>query len=107
MVIGETNASESGNNNFYGVLDEELHAQYPMERKVWLFKCRWYDTDVNKSKKHTLKWYKSLNTSRFLFIEESVILVMQVHQVFELYYPKMVVIGKLSKSFRISVYGTC
>ncbi|KAA0056519.1 hypothetical protein E6C27_scaffold288G00160 [Cucumis melo var. makuwa] len=45
MVIGETNASESGDNNFYGVLDEELHAQYPMERKVWLFKCRWIDVD--------------------------------------------------------------
>ncbi|KAA0042918.1 uncharacterized protein E5676_scaffold108G001430 [Cucumis melo var. makuwa] len=25
MVIGESNASGSGNNNFYGVLDEVLH----------------------------------------------------------------------------------
>ncbi|TYK23129.1 uncharacterized protein E5676_scaffold142G001260 [Cucumis melo var. makuwa] len=49
MVIGKSNASGSCDNNFYGVLDEVLHVQYLMERSVWLFKCRWYDTDIKKS----------------------------------------------------------
>ncbi|KAA0026099.1 CACTA en-spm transposon protein [Cucumis melo var. makuwa] len=34
MVIGESNASGSGNNNFYHVLNEVLHVQYLMERSV-------------------------------------------------------------------------
>ncbi|KAA0067202.1 NBS-LRR type resistance protein [Cucumis melo var. makuwa] len=49
MVIGENDASGSKDNNFYGILDEVLHVQYPMEKSVWLFKCRWsivhHDTD--------------------------------------------------------------
>ncbi|KAA0054539.1 hypothetical protein E6C27_scaffold24G003230 [Cucumis melo var. makuwa] len=49
MVIGESDASGTGDNNFYGVLDEVLHVQYPLGRNVWLFKCRWYDTNVNKN----------------------------------------------------------
>ena len=40
MVIGESDASESGDNNFYGVLDVVLHVQYSLKRNVWLFKCR-------------------------------------------------------------------
>ncbi|KAA0062599.1 CACTA en-spm transposon protein [Cucumis melo var. makuwa] len=32
MVIGESDASESDNNNFYGVLDEVSHVQYPLGR---------------------------------------------------------------------------
>ena len=40
MVISESNANRSGNNNFYGILDEVLHVQYSMGRSVWLFKCR-------------------------------------------------------------------
>ncbi|KAA0037355.1 uncharacterized protein E6C27_scaffold278G00490 [Cucumis melo var. makuwa] len=32
MVIGESDASGSGNNNFYGVLNEVLHVQYPLGR---------------------------------------------------------------------------
>ncbi|TYK16523.1 hypothetical protein E5676_scaffold21G003360 [Cucumis melo var. makuwa] len=34
MVIGESDASGSGDNNFYGVLDEVLHVEYPLERNV-------------------------------------------------------------------------
>ncbi|KAA0054375.1 uncharacterized protein E5676_scaffold302G001990 [Cucumis melo var. makuwa] len=37
MVIGESSASGSGDNNFYGVLDEVFYIQHPMERSVWLF----------------------------------------------------------------------
>ncbi|KAA0067380.1 CACTA en-spm transposon protein [Cucumis melo var. makuwa] len=49
VIIGESNASGSGDNNFYDILDKVLHVQYLMEKSVWLFKCRWYDTDNNKS----------------------------------------------------------
>ena len=40
MVIGEIDASESGDKNFYGVIDEVSHVQYPLGRNIWLFKCR-------------------------------------------------------------------
>ncbi|KAA0049800.1 hypothetical protein E5676_scaffold142G00360 [Cucumis melo var. makuwa] len=42
MVIGESDASESVENNFYGVLDEVLHIQYQLGRNFWLFKYRWH-----------------------------------------------------------------
>ncbi|TYK11066.1 uncharacterized protein E5676_scaffold73G00520 [Cucumis melo var. makuwa] len=45
MVIGESDESGTSDNNFYDVLDEVLHVQYPLGRNVWLFKCRWYDTE--------------------------------------------------------------
>ena len=38
MVIGEGNEG-SANNNFYCVLVEVLHVQYPFVRHAWLFKC--------------------------------------------------------------------
>ncbi|TYK15106.1 CACTA en-spm transposon protein [Cucumis melo var. makuwa] len=99
MVISESDVSGSGDNNFYDVLDEVLHVQYPLERNVWLFKCRWYDTDVNKSQRtHIEVGYKSLNTSHFWYAEEPVILATQAHQVFYVDDPKMVAIGKLYKS---------
>ncbi|KAA0063909.1 CACTA en-spm transposon protein [Cucumis melo var. makuwa] len=41
MVIGESDASGTGDNNFHDVLDEVLHVQYPLERNVWLLKCQW------------------------------------------------------------------
>ncbi|KAA0056494.1 CACTA en-spm transposon protein [Cucumis melo var. makuwa] len=89
MIIGESDASGTGDNDFYGVLDEVLHVQYPLGRNVWLFKCRWYDTDVNKSQRtHVEVGYKSLNTSRFWYAEESVVLATQAHQVFYIDDPK-------------------
>ncbi|KAA0034989.1 NBS-LRR type resistance protein [Cucumis melo var. makuwa] len=51
MVICESNASGSGDNKFYDVLDKVLDIQYLMGRSVWLFKCRWYDTDNKKSQR--------------------------------------------------------
>ena len=75
IVIGESDASGSGDNNFYGVLNKVLHVQFSMERNVWLFKCEWYDTDINKSQRTYVKFgYKSLNTSHFWFVKEPVIL---------------------------------
>ncbi|KAA0051370.1 uncharacterized protein E6C27_scaffold55G001040 [Cucumis melo var. makuwa] len=66
MVIGESDASGSGDNNFYDVLDEVLHVKYPLGRKVWLLNCQWYETDVNKSQRtHVELGYKSLNMSLF------------------------------------------
>ncbi|KAA0047152.1 hypothetical protein E5676_scaffold109G00260 [Cucumis melo var. makuwa] len=89
MVIGESDTSGSGDNNFYDVLDEVLHVQYPLGGNVWLFKCRWYDTDVNKSQKiHVEVGYKYLNTSRFWYMEEPVILATEAYQVFYVDDPK-------------------
>ncbi|KAA0066594.1 CACTA en-spm transposon protein [Cucumis melo var. makuwa] len=36
MVIGESDASGSGDTNFYDVLNEVLYVQYPIGRNVWL-----------------------------------------------------------------------
>lgn len=51
MVISESSGSGSGSgdNNCYSILDEVLDVQYLMEQRVWLFKCRWFDIDNNKS----------------------------------------------------------
>ncbi|KAA0047514.1 CACTA en-spm transposon protein [Cucumis melo var. makuwa] len=49
MVIGESDASGSGDNNFYGVLDEVLHVQYPLERNIWLFKNVPEEEDVESN----------------------------------------------------------
>ncbi|TYK21333.1 uncharacterized protein E5676_scaffold68479G00160 [Cucumis melo var. makuwa] len=71
MVIDESSASGSGDNNLYGGLYEVLHVQYPMERSVWLFKCRRYNTDNTKSQRaHVGLGYKVINTSHFWFTEE-------------------------------------
>ena len=40
MVISESSASGSDDNNFYVVLDEVLSVQYPMGLCVWLLKCK-------------------------------------------------------------------
>ena len=83
MVIGESNASGSGDNNFYGVLDKVLHVQYLMGRSFWLFKYQWYDTNSNKSQRtHVELGYKAINTSHFLFTKEPIILVTQAHKYF-------------------------
>ena len=88
MVVGEGNGVDA-NNNFYGVLDEVLHVQYPFEQHARLFKYRWFDTNKNKKPRmHKELGYKSINTSHFLFAEVPVILATQAHQVFYLEDPK-------------------
>ncbi|KAA0052890.1 CACTA en-spm transposon protein [Cucumis melo var. makuwa] len=68
MVIDESSVSGNGEKHFYGVLNEVLHVQYSMGRRVWLFKYRWYDTDNNKSQRtHVELEYKAINTSHFWF----------------------------------------
>ena len=80
MVIGESNVSGSDDNNFYDVLDEVLYVQYQVGRSVWLFKCRLYDTNNNKSQRtHVKLGYKAFNTFSFWFTEEPIILAMQAH----------------------------
>ena len=57
--------------------------------RVWLFKCRWFDKEKNKNHNtHVELGYKSINTSCFLFHEESVILAIQAHQDFYIDNPK-------------------
>ena len=89
MVIGESYASGSGDKNLYDILDEVLYVQYSMGRNVWLFKCWWYDTDVNKSQRTNVELaYKSLNTSHFWFTKKPVVLATQPQQIFYLDGPK-------------------
>ena len=93
IVVGEGSGGSGGgvDNYFYCVLDEVLHAQYPFRRHAWLFKCRWFDTYINKNHRmyHKLG-YKSINTFYILFIEEPVILATHAYQVFYLEDPKNV-----------------
>ncbi|TYK09436.1 CACTA en-spm transposon protein [Cucumis melo var. makuwa] len=67
IVIGESNASGSGDNNFYGVLNEVLHVQYPIGRSVWLFKYRWYLSSFSSGFEETyqmfLEFDEDLNTA--------------------------------------------
>ena len=80
MVVGEKSASGSTGNNFYGVFDKVLSFQYPMERRVFLFKCRWFDMDKKKNHRTQLELgYKSIHMFSFSFFEELVILVIQAH----------------------------
>ncbi|TYK13950.1 cytochrome P450 CYP82D47-like [Cucumis melo var. makuwa] len=52
---------EVHDNNFYGVLDEVLDIQYPMGRHVWLFKCRWFDINSNKSQRTLMELRHHMN----------------------------------------------
>ncbi|KAA0054734.1 (R)-mandelonitrile lyase 1-like [Cucumis melo var. makuwa] len=64
------------------VLDEVLHLQYLLGQYVLLFKCRWFDSDNNKSHRtHVELDYKSINTLCFWLDEELVILAIKAHQV--------------------------
>ena len=72
-VIGESDASESGDNNFYGCSGRSVARS----------------TKVNKSQRtHVGLGYKFLNTSRFWYAQKPVILATQAHQVFYLDDPK-------------------
>ena len=89
MVVGESSASGSDNNNFYVVLEELFSVAYPMGGCVWQLKCRWFDTEKKKNHRtHVELEHKSINTSYFLFSEELVILVIQAHQIFYINNPK-------------------
>ena len=79
MIVGEGSGG-GANNSFYDVLDEVLHFQYPFGQRAWLFKCKLFNTDINKNySTHVELDYKSINTSRFCFAEEPVILATQTH----------------------------
>ena len=62
---------------------------YLMGCRVWLLKCKWFDTYKNKNHAtHVVLEYKSINTSLFWFSKEPVNLVIQTHQVFYIDDPK-------------------
>ncbi|KAA0052001.1 hypothetical protein E6C27_scaffold60G004860 [Cucumis melo var. makuwa] len=71
VIVGENSGSENADNNFYGVLDVVLHVQYLLRRRAWLFNCRLFDTDNNKSHRTYVELgYKSIATSHFWFAED-------------------------------------
>ncbi|KAA0052301.1 CACTA en-spm transposon protein [Cucumis melo var. makuwa] len=67
MVIGESNVSGSGDNNFYGVLDKVLHVQYLMGRSFWLFKYQCtmssFSIDFEETDVIFLEFHEDLNTA--------------------------------------------
>ncbi|TYK11015.1 CACTA en-spm transposon protein [Cucumis melo var. makuwa] len=65
-VIDEGSGGGRAYNNFYGVLDEVLHVQYPHGQCAWLFKCKWFDIDNNKNHRTPMELgYRSINKSFF------------------------------------------
>lgn len=48
IFVNENSDKGSTDKNVYGVLDEVLEFQYVFGRRVWAFKCRWFDTDNKK-----------------------------------------------------------
>ncbi|KAA0062811.1 transposon protein, putative, CACTA, En/Spm sub-class [Cucumis melo var. makuwa] len=75
----ETKADET---NYYGVLQEVLDLEYPKCRRVCLFKCNWFDTNVKKNKFRCDLEFKIINTSRFWYTDDPYILTTQAVQVF-------------------------
>ncbi|KAL0559314.1 hypothetical protein IC582_003922 [Cucumis melo] len=89
MIVNKNSGDGSTDNNFYGVVDEVLDFQYVFRRRVWAFKCRWFDTDNKKSNRTRVELgCKSINTSHFWFVDELFILADEAQQVFYLDDPK-------------------
>ncbi|TYK11097.1 hypothetical protein E5676_scaffold73G00940 [Cucumis melo var. makuwa] len=67
MVIGKSNANKSGDNNFYGVLDEVLHAQYLMEEVFGYLSTNGimssFSSDFEETNVIFLELRKDLNTT--------------------------------------------
>ncbi|XP_050941518.1 uncharacterized protein LOC127149700 [Cucumis melo] len=86
MAYEETKADET---NYYGVLQEVLDLEYLKCRRVCLFKCNWFDTDVKKNKFRCDLGFKIINTSRFWYTDDPYILATQAVQVFYIDDPKL------------------
>ncbi|TYJ99709.1 (R)-mandelonitrile lyase 1-like [Cucumis melo var. makuwa] len=68
----------------------------------------WFDSDNNKSHRtHVELDYKSINTLRFWFDEELVILAIKAHQVVYLEDLQNGSIGNLFKWSKVNIYKTC
>ncbi|KAA0040145.1 transposon protein, putative, CACTA, En/Spm sub-class [Cucumis melo var. makuwa] len=92
MAYGETKVDET---NYYGVLQEVLDLEYLKCRRVCLFKCNWFDTDVKKNKFHCDLGFKIINTSHFWYTDDPYILATQAVQVFYIDDPKLRSIWKI------------
>jgi len=86
MACGETNSDET---NYYGVLEGIYNLEYPKSRRVYLFKCNWFDTDVKKNRFRYDLGFKLINTSRFWYKDDPYILATQAIQVFYIDDPKL------------------
>lgn len=74
--------------NYYGVLNEILELKYAKRRRVIMFKCRWFDTDIKKNRQRVDLGFTSINTSQYWYVDEPFILANQVKQAFYLDDPK-------------------
>lgn len=82
VVLGETgNGSEAI--DFYGVLRDVVRLEYLGGNYVVFFHCDWYDVLDSRKGLHVDKfWVVSVDTQRFLKVDEPFVLASQVSQVF-------------------------
>ena len=75
--------------NFYGVLKEVLVLDYPVDNKVVLFRCDWFDIDDKKKGIQKDDYFTSLNVSRRWYENDPFVLAIQAKQVFYINDPKL------------------
>ncbi|CAN1121606.1 hypothetical protein LINPERHAP2_LOCUS866 [Linum perenne] len=75
--------------NFYGVLDEIIQLNYIRDKRVYLFKCNWFDVDKRKSRIMHDGAVTSVKIDRFWYSDDSFILANQARQVFYTKDPKL------------------
>lgn len=70
--------------DFYGVLTDVLEPSYLYRKKVYLFRCDWWDTDKRKKNIVADSHFTSLNFSQTWYKDDPFVLADQVQQVFYL-----------------------
>lgn len=82
VVVGE-NDKGSENLDYYGVLTDVIELQFVPDRRVILFRCKWFDVyDKIKGVKKDEYDFMSVNPSRLLKTNEPFVLANQASQVF-------------------------
>lgn len=70
--------------DFYGVLTDIIELSYCMRKRVYLFKCDWWDIGNKKLGIQTDNYFTSVNLSRKWFKDDPFIIAGQAEQVFYL-----------------------
>ena len=82
FVVGNT-GDETTNIDYYGVLTDVIMLEYLGGNRVVLFRCNWWDVhDVGRGVKVDKFGVVSLNSERFLKINDPFVLASQASQVF-------------------------
>ena len=75
---------ESANFTYYGVLLEILELEFIYQRKVFMFRCKWYNTDPKCKRMMVEHNLTSLDVTSNWYAEDPFILATQAQQVFYL-----------------------